>query len=244
LVTVATLMLALLLIGDRVVRDDTRTSQLAFRAPALTLIGLLFAIIASALHRMWLYMQVYGLTELRVYTSVFMLWLAVVFGWFALTVLRGRSNRFAFGFVVSGLATALLLNLANPVGRIVAYNIERIVDAQSEARLPPFAYDRLDAGYLASLAISNADAHPPLLANLSQLSAADRCQIMAGIVTYADTRVYALATRRDDDTDATWPAARAFDWRAWNLARENTRAALTREVFVNYRDLACAIGTR
>jgi len=58
-----------------------------FRALAALLLALLFVIMASALARMNLYRSEYGLTELRVYTTAFMGWLAVVFAWFGATVL-------------------------------------------------------------------------------------------------------------------------------------------------------------
>ena len=59
----------------------------------------------SGLHRMRLYQGAYGLTELRLYTMAFMLWLGVVFGWFAWTVLRGHRERFAWGALTTALGS-------------------------------------------------------------------------------------------------------------------------------------------
>ena len=64
---------------------------------------------ASALERMRLYQRAYGLTELRLYSTAFMLWLAAVCCWFLVTVLRGRRSGFAIGAVVTALATVVAL---------------------------------------------------------------------------------------------------------------------------------------
>ena len=44
-------------------------------------------VIVSALQRMRLYTQEYGLTELRLYTTAFMLWIAAGGVWYLATVL-------------------------------------------------------------------------------------------------------------------------------------------------------------
>ena len=67
---------------------------------------LLDIMLASALLRMRLYTAEYGLTELRFYTTAFMGWLVLVFGWFVATVLRGRRERFGAGAIAGGVAGA------------------------------------------------------------------------------------------------------------------------------------------
>lgn len=73
----------------------------------LVLVVLLVGVIASAAYRMRLYQDAYGLTELRLYVSVAIVWLTAVLGWLVLTVLRGRRERFAFGTITAGLAGML-----------------------------------------------------------------------------------------------------------------------------------------
>jgi hypothetical protein len=246
LVLVAALVLGLLLVGHFLTRRDQARPMLIFRALSLLLIGLLYVIIASALHRMWTYMQAYGLTELRVYTTAFMLWLTIVFAWFAVTTLRGAAERFAFGFVISGLGVLFALNVANPVDFIVRYNIDRIT-AASATKLPDFAAERIDAVYLASLARANADALPPLLANLSRFAPEDRCIVAAGIKQYYSARVYDGVYPTTPVTDGLSNAdlvKQPSDWRAWNIAREQARNWVTPELYQSYATMACDIDMR
>ena len=84
---VALLVVGLLLTTRAVLRPG-RALALRHTALSLPLIALLGAIIVSAVMRMRLYVQYYGLTEDRVYALVFMGWLAVVVIWLAVTVLR------------------------------------------------------------------------------------------------------------------------------------------------------------
>ena len=70
---------------------------------SLPIVALLGAIIVSAALRMRLYVHYYGLTTERLYTLVFMGWLALVLALLAATVLRGRGRAFVGGSVVSAL---------------------------------------------------------------------------------------------------------------------------------------------
>jgi hypothetical protein len=114
-------------------------------------------VIASALQRMLLYQQEFGLTQLRVYTTVFMAWMGAVLIWYALTVLAGRRPRFAFGAVAAGYLSLLVLLALNPDDLIVRTNIARASEGK-----------RIDARYLSTL---SDDAVPALLEGLDRLDA-------------------------------------------------------------------------
>ena len=146
LVAVSLLVLPLLLAVDAAGR---RTRALRFLSAAL--LALTFVVMASALQRMRLYERVYGLTELRVYATGVIVWLAVVFAWFAATVLRGRRRHFAVGVVVAGFAATLALDFVNPDALIARTNLAR---------------PRVDVAYLAGL---GDDAVPTLVARLPHL---------------------------------------------------------------------------
>ncbi|HEV3049060.1 MAG TPA: DUF4173 domain-containing protein, partial [Longimicrobium sp.] len=178
LVTVAGLVLPLLLTADWMLRRERAGHERIFRILAGAQVALLFVIMGSALHRMRLYTDAYGLTELRLYTTGFMLWLGLVFGWFGWTVLRGARERFAWGALTTALEALVLLHVVNPDGMIVRANA-----ARADAAL------RFDAPYAASL---SADAVPPLLAALPKVHPAMSC--------VAAERVLA----RWDQSDADW----------------------------------------
>ena len=86
---------------------------------------LLSGLLGSAMLRMSIYTSEYGLTEQRLFTTVFMGWLGFVFAWFAVTVLRGRRERFTAGALGSALVLLLLLNAAGPDEVIVRTNAWR-----------------------------------------------------------------------------------------------------------------------
>jgi hypothetical protein len=163
LVTVAALALPLLLAAHWILRKDNPADERVFRALAGLFVLLLFVILVSAVKRMLLYQSEYGLTELRVYTTAFMAWLAVVLAWFVATVLRGHRKRFAAGALIAGYALIVALEILNPDALIARTNLAR----EREGR-------RFDAGYVASL---SADAVPDLMATLPALAPQDRCVV-------------------------------------------------------------------
>lgn len=166
LTTVSALVLPVLLLAHWGLRAGERAAARLFRPLAGTLVVLLFAIMASAVQRMRLYQEIYGLTELRLYTTAFMGWLALVFVWFIGTVLRERRELFAFGALVGGFAVIALLNALNPDALIVRTNAALAVERASRA---------FDASYGTSL---SADAIPDLIATLPTLDP-DRQRVIA-----------------------------------------------------------------
>jgi Domain of unknown function (DUF4173) len=201
LVTVTALALPILLLTHWLLRAEGRGSRRVFHLLAGTLIALLFVVMASALQRMYLYTQVYGLTELRLYATIFMAWLAVVLVWFLLTVLRGRRDRFAFGALLSGFAAVLLINAMNPDALIARANLQRLE-----------AGKRFDAYYLTTL---SADAAPVLFDALPELSG-KRIAPEANL-----TMEEVIVDRYREDEQG--------DWRTWNLSR--SRAGYLAESF-------------
>lgn len=160
LVTVATLVLPLLLVAHWLLRKGNPLHERIFRLLACIQVILLFIIMASAVRRMLLYQSEYGLTELRLYTTAFMMWLALVFVWFVTTALRGRREQFAFGALVAGLLVIFALHVINPDAFIVRVNVAHARAGRS-----------FDASYAASL---SADARPALLEALPVLNESDR----------------------------------------------------------------------
>lgn len=179
LVIACTLALPVLLLADWLLGGSRRR---LFRVFAGSLVALLFVVILSALQRMRLYEQAYGLTELRLYATVGILWLAAVLVWFAATVLRGRRHAFAIGAVAAGFIATLALNVLNPDALIARTNLGR---------------PQADVHYLASL---GDDAVPVLLRRLPELDPPVRRELALALLRRStaavDARSWTIARHR------------------------------------------------
>jgi hypothetical protein len=168
LLAVAALLLPLLLLLHWLIARRGPKGERVFRVLAGVQILLLLVIMASAFQRMRLYQAEYGLTEQRLYPTAFMGWLAVVFLWFAITVLSGRRERFAFGAMVAGFLLIIVLQALNPDALIARTNLARAKAGRS-----------FDARYATRL---SADAVPELVAALPNLNPQDRCTVASGVL--------------------------------------------------------------
>jgi hypothetical protein len=166
LVTVATLVLGLLLMGNAVIDPADRPAVRGVRVLSAILIALVAVVMASALARMQLYVRSFGLSEDRIYATAFMLWVGAALAWFAITVLRGLASRFAYGAVIAGFVTLLTLGALDPHALIVRTNVSRVVPG----------YD-LDTTYLSRL---SADAIPAIVAAWPALAEEERCALWRG----------------------------------------------------------------
>jgi hypothetical protein len=131
-------------------------------------VGLTLVVVASALRRLDLYENAYGLTMLRLYASVFVGWigvsLALLGAWVAWSGGRAWFVAAAFG---TGLAALLGLNVINPEALVVRRNV-----ALAERT------GRFDPGYLTGL---SADAVPQMVRSLPRLDDAGRSALLAAI---------------------------------------------------------------
>jgi len=185
LVTVSGLVLPLLLATDGLLRDADGAARRTFRNLAGLLLVLLGVVMTSALERMRLYVAEFGLSEDRLYATAFMGYLAILFSWFAWTVLRDRRRRFAFGGLVQGLAVLAGLHLLNPDALIARVNVDRARES-----------GRFDAAYLATHL--SADAVPVLVERLPSLPRAQACEVAQRLLERW------TATERDDWRSWNW----------------------------------------
>jgi len=228
LVMVSLLVLPVLL-GSRaaIPKEDTAAIQ-RHRALSIPMLLLLGGVMASALGRMALYVHYYGLSTDRLNASVFMLWLAVVFAWFGLTVLRGRTHDFAAGMTITGFATLAALNLMNPEVLVARVNIARahtaLVTADSVTATAG-ADAPVDLAYLtyrlsgdaASEVVDAVLAAPvsPVGAPSRTAEVKARCEAVRGLFRRWGTGKVDQNSWRHSD-----------DWRAWNLGVSRASAAV------------------
>jgi len=189
-------VLPILLGAEAVVHTGAAPQIRVFRQLAGLLLALLSVVMISALQRMRLYVEAFGLSTQRLYATAFMFLLIGVLAWFAWTVLRGRRDRFVFGALMQGLAVLAGLHLVNPDAYIVNHNLNRPAEER------PF-----DAHYAVTL---GGDAVPPLLSALPRLGVEDRCIVIRGLL------------RKWDQAEVDW---RTWNWsraRARSLVRNQS----------------------
>lgn len=198
LVWVAALALPMLLAAHWLLRKDNPAHERIFRALAGTLVALLFVVMLSAIQRMRLYQSEYGLTELRLYTTAFMLWLGIVFVWFVITILTNRARReqFAFGAVIAAFVIIAGLHFINPDALIVRTNAGRVASHRS-----------FDDDYAVTL---SADAVPALVEALPSMDERGRCDVARRLL-----EEWPPAERADW---RTWSVSRL---QAWQATREH-----------------------
>ncbi len=225
LMWVAGLLLPMLLGAQALIPDSERRTRRIYRRLAMPLVALLGAIMLSAGARMHLYVHYYGISTDRLYASAVMVWLAIVFVWFALTVLRSRPRTFAAGLVISGFAVLLTLNVLNPDALVARANLAR--DAAGE-----IGTAGADYRYVASL---GGDAIPAVVSALTVAR--------AGAGSPADSAAHAdrcAAARIVLDRWTGEKRARAGEsWTQWNAARSRATEAV-RAHESGLRQLACA----
>lgn len=204
LVWVAALVLPILLAAHWLLRKENPAHERVFRLLAGMQVVLLFVIMTSAIGRMRLYQREYGLTELRLYTTAFMGWLALVFVWFAATVLRGQRERFACGALVTAFLMIAALHMMNPDSFIVRVNVAHMQSGRT-----------LDTSYVTSL---SADAVPALMEAMPVLNRNERSVIANRLiyqrvaVDQTDWRSWNWSRREAagllrDEFDDLWQAA-------------------------------------
>jgi hypothetical protein len=125
LIVIAGIVLATLLVADDVLDRNAESERKSFRMLGQVLVVLVGAVLVSAVSRLSLYLQFYGLTDDRVFALAVLVWVAIVLSWFALTVLRGQRARFAPGVLVLSVIWLGAFNAVNPERRIVETNLRR-----------------------------------------------------------------------------------------------------------------------
>jgi len=191
LVVVAGIVLATLVVADWLVaRDDEAVRH--YRTVGTVLVGLVAALLVSAVARMWLYVTHFGLTIDRVLATAIMLWVVAAIVTFASTMLRGRGERFAPAMLAVTIGWVVSLNVANPEAIVVRTNVARAA-----------AGEAFDAPYHAKL---SADALPALLAAAPKLPAKECAALSESLAKVWKER----RTARSDWRALSLPYARAI----------------------------------
>lgn len=192
LVIVAALVLPILLVSHWLVRKDKPINEKIYRVLAGIQIVLLFVIMISATQRLLLLTGNlgYGLTTVRLYPMAIMIWLALVFVWFAVTVLRGSRQRFAWGALWAAFFVVFTLHVLNPDDFIVRANVRLMREGRS-----------FDSSYVTNL---SDDAVPALLEAMPSMDVEKRCAVSRKL-----TRRFKTAQTENDFRTWNWSRSRA-----------------------------------
>ena len=230
LVWVSLLVLPVLLGTRALIRDGDTATIRRHRLLAVPLLVLLAGVMASALGRMALYVHYYGPSTARLYASVFMCWLAIVFVWFGVTILRGRTRDFAAGMTITGVFTLACLNLVNPEALVAHASVERasaalaVTDslaATSRTTSTAKPSSPIDYFYL-TWSLDGDAAHEVVRALLAPPVARPSTAAREVEVRSRCDAVRQLLQR--------WgPNARATDWRRWNVGAWQARQEVRRQ---------------
>ena len=224
LTAVAALTLAVLLIAHTLLRRELRTT-LAYRLTSAAVLLPLALLIASTYHRLELYVQAYGLSEIRVLSGVFLAWVVLSLLVYTALLWRGGLERFAYFSLISGLGLIAGMNVVSPGKLIATVNLSRVTDDPSStgARASDGMgrnVSRPSAVTLIEVARLGPDAVPTLLDHLNTNGGA----APALQDTTIGPALTCALTRQNDASSAD-----TEDWRIWNLAR-NRAAGLIRQL--------------
>jgi len=187
LVAVAAIALAVVLTLDAFTGSPTGRTRRRLVLLSEVVVGLTLVVVASALRRLDLYENAYGLTMLRLYAGVFVGWVGVSLVLLGAWIVRSRDRAwFPAAAVAAGLAAVLVLNVANPEAVVVRRNV-------ALARQT----GKFDTSYLTWL---SDDAVPELARTLPRLPA----PVQAGVVAEICAR-----PARTTKGWAAWSAARS-----------------------------------
>jgi uncharacterized membrane protein (DUF485 family) len=193
LVTVTVLLHVVLLVGLWLTSKE-KAKQL-YRPLASVLVILLYGIIWSAFSRLGIYIEAYGLTELRYYSSSMTLWIGVVMLYFLFRLHSNGAPKLAPSYLALGILGVVALYFSNPDAQIAKFNLER---SQTSANV--------DVAYLENLSL---DATPVMTDFARNQSATPEAFLLSYLLndTYqelpeADWRSFNLGR---------WQGARALD---------------------------------
>jgi len=229
LVWVSLLVLPVLLGTRALIRDNDNTAIRRHKLLAVPLLVLVGGVMASALGRMALYVHYYGPSTARLYASVFMVWLALVFVWFGLTILRGRTRDFAAGMTITGVLTLAGLNVVNPEALVARASIDR-------AGAALVVSDSIPAASATSGAAARATSSPIDYFYLTRRLDGDAAgevvrSLLAPPIAPASSPAREVEVRARCDAvrrllERWGPAAQPADWRRWDLGAWRARQAV------------------
>lgn len=190
LITVAAISLLLILTIKKSITLRTSKQTLTFKWLSGILIVEVMVIMLSAHMRLNLYEEAYGFTILRLWSHLFILWLAFAFSLLLFHIVKSKSDiNFAFPLFISALCFFAVINLINPDAFIAKRNIDRFNEV-----------GKIDLDYLSGL---SEDATPAI----------------GGLLDHPNAELQKSAANILDRQKLA-PTRHIDDWQSANLARK------------------------
>lgn len=201
LITVAVVSFLIVFISEKSVqRKNENKHTLPFTILSTSLIVQVMVIMISAFKRLMLYESAYGFTELRLYSHIFIIYLAVIFLLLLYKIIIDkRENTFAHHSFIVTIVGIAALNLFNPDAFIARKNIEVFSTT-----------DKLDLTYLSELSEDSI----PEIVKAFELNNPYFNNILA----------HNLEKYNQDDY-----LEHVSNWQSWNLARSAALEAINQK---------------
>ncbi len=214
LVIVTVLLHLLLLIGLWLV-SQSKLARNIFKGLAFLLVVLLFGVIYSAYTRLGLYIETYGLTELRFYSMAMIFWIGVVMFYFLAKLFSEKLPKVAISYIFLGMMGVIALNIVNPDGFIARVNLDRSLESN------------LEINSTAQENISGSSSLRSLTLDQNYLSwlSADTVPVLANYYEAYKAKGKESVIEELLEKQAT-KLKKINDWRAWNLGRARARSYL------------------
>jgi len=186
LVVVSGLVIIIILTVDTIT-DPSRVLKLW----SMGLVSQTLIIWVSAMGRMANYVNAFGLTQLRLYTTVFMVWIGFLLGIASHTILRSKRPAFVKRGIVAACVLMMTITILNPDGLITRVNLS--------------ANDKPDLSYISELSI---DRGPALKLFDTEICPAAKVSLMRDIaeIADADIRSWAWSSYRAKALLTSWPS--------------------------------------
>jgi hypothetical protein len=192
--------LLILLAFDEHLNRDAKTHRTAFTGLSIGLIILVAVVIVSAMQRMAVYRDTFGLTEDRFYVTGILIWLIGACLWFAITLLRTRSRGFVIGAILWGYLCFAAVIFVNPHAYIATTNLNRLRNGLD-----------FDADYAATL---SADATPSILRALDVMTSEQQTTLSKAFQnrqkTHAEDSFFSWSLPRKRLAQQVWPTGQSI----------------------------------
>ncbi len=201
LLVVGIFSLLILLAAEKYVGLTSRSDR-RFLIPALILIAEVAMVIISALKRLSLYIDAYGMTTSRFYAATFVFWLLVLFIVLTIKLIRSKPESF---FASSSLITVALflvgINVSNPDAFIAQTNMRK--------------YERTGTIDLSHMSILSVDAEPWKIALYKKLEGEEKDRMRRSLEYDRDS--FLRSSQHASASGSHWQGANLARTQAWKM---------------------------